>query len=149
MGELDKVLQAQHTDDSDTGLLSAKAHQAIGVSLQETAQEHEHDASFATLTDCEFLDFLHRQYYYDQVEDNVGSCRTPGIGVQINACSVVLPIPTLPGQPDWYALKCSRRDKCDDVNYAEPNCNPDSLSKPCLREDAEVEEQDRDLGQCD
>ena len=62
---------------------------------------------------------------------------------------MVLAIPTLPGQPDWYTLKGSRSNKRDDVNYAEPDRNPDSFSEPCLGENAEVEEQDRDLGQCD
>jgi len=119
------------------------------VDVQETTQEHEHDTSLATLTDCEFLDFFHRKDDDDQVEENIGSGGTPGIGVQVYASSVLLAIPTLPCQPDWYALKCSRRNECNDVNYTEPDRNPDDFSKPCLREDAEVEEQDRDLSQCD
>jgi len=61
----------------------------------------------------------------------------------------MLAIPVFPRNAYRYALQRSCCDKGDNVHDADYDGNVDDASESLVREDAEVEEQDCYLGQCD
>lgn len=117
--------------------------------LQETTQKHEHDTELAPAIHLELFELTHRQENDDQVEDNIDGGGTPTVRGEVDALAVVLTVPAFPGKADGKALQRRRYDKGNYICNTEPNGGPDEFSKPPLREDAEIEEQDRYLRQCD
>jgi hypothetical protein len=149
--ELYEILQTQYADDGDTRPMSERSGPEHGktANLQESTQKHEHDTKFAPAIHGQILELPHWQKNDDQVEDNIGGSGAPSVRVEVDALSVVLTIPVFPSNSDGNALQRSRYDKGEQICNAEPNCEPDDLSKSPMREDTEVKEQDRNLCQCD
>jgi hypothetical protein len=120
----------------------------VETSLQASSKEHEHDTKLATTTHYEVFELLHGQDDYDQVENNVDASRHPSVDVQVDAFSMMLAVPMLPSYADRYALQRSCQNECNDVQNAKHYCKVDDASETLLRKNAEVEEQDRYLRQC-
>jgi hypothetical protein len=121
----------------------------VGVDLQATTKEHEHNAKFAATAHGEVLQLPQREKDYNQIENDVDSSRRPSVGIQVDTSSVVLAIPSLPGIADWNALQSSGCDERNDVQYAKYYGDVDRASKVLVGENAEVKQQDGDLGDCD
>jgi hypothetical protein len=62
---------------------------------------------------------------------------------------VMFPVPMFPRNSYWNALQCRCCDKSDDVHNADHYCDIYDASEVLMRENAEVEEQDCYLRQCD
>lgn len=117
------------------------------LNIQASAKEHEHDAEFTTAAHFELAEFPHGYSNDDQIEDDVDCSRCPGVGVEVDAFSVVLAVPVFPGDADWETLQRGRCAESDDVHDANNYCDIDPASKALMRKYAEVEEEDSYLRQ--
>jgi hypothetical protein len=121
----------------------------LGVNLQATTKEHEHNTKFTATAHGEVLQLPQRERDYNQIEDDIDSSRRPSVGIQVDTSSVVLAVPSLPGITDWKALQSSGCDERNHVQYTKYYGDVDRASKVLVREDAEVKQQDGDLGDRD
>jgi hypothetical protein len=119
------------------------------VDLQASTEEHEHDAELAPTAHGELAKLPHGYDNDDDIEDDVDGGRSPGIGIEVDAFSVMLAIPVFPGNAYGNALQRGCCDECDNVQNANHNRDVNYASEILMREDAEVEEQNCYLGQSD
>ena len=119
------------------------------MNLQASTEEHAHDAKLASTGHGKLAELSHGYNDDDKIEEDVDRGRSPGIGVEVDAFSVMLAVPVFPRNAYRDALQRSCCDKCDDVQDADHDGNVNDASEALVREDAQVEEQDCYLGQCD
>lgn len=116
--------------------------------LQCTHAEHHSNTHFLLPVQIELQHLRHREANHPDIERDTCCCICPAQSVQINASSMVFSVPLIPIVIDWPALEYADKDKDDVVYNVEANGTPDQLPKGGTWEDPKVEEEERQLQQC-
>lgn len=89
------------------------------------------------------------QAHDHDIEDHINHCGCPALTVDVVAVIRVRTVPAQPGSPNRPTLEHSDAHECKDVGKIKADSNVTQPAEGLLRENAEIEEENGYLRQCE
>lgn len=109
-------------------------------------REHGHDHELLLHAHVQVCQMLQRKNHDSCVQKNVDGCSNPTLKVDIIATTLVQSVPLRPSKADRQTLEGGGEEECDGIRDRESHDRESKCPKPFGGKYAEVEEENRDLG---
>lgn len=128
--EMDQGVQTDDRDDDD----------------EDSDRKHRHNHELLLQAHVQPRQVFHRKCHDGSIEDDVDGGRDPTLEMDVVTCAFVQLVPLVPGKADGYTLDESCDEECNGVECTYTHGGVCHHFELLVREDAQVEEQDGDLG---